>query len=136
MMTLTTGKDPLPTMRYQRQKNGVKLVKLIRLAEFKWLRSFKHSRAFTPHGKAGKRHRNCPGGATLGVALDGPPALPGIITERQAFSGFASPGVAAYAALFVLSEAFAEVKVLDALMWPGDVGDGGMRWERSVELDG
>ena len=41
---------------------------------------------------------------------------PGIISERQAFAGFASPGVAAYAALFILSEAFAEVKVLDAVM--------------------
>jgi len=41
---------------------------------------------------------------------------PGLITERQAFAGFASPGVAAYAALFILSEAFAEVKVLDAAM--------------------
>lgn len=43
--------------------------------------------------------------------------LTGIISERQAFAGFASPGVAAYAALFILSEAFAEVKVLDALMF-------------------
>jgi hypothetical protein len=45
-----------------------------------------------------------------------PPEPPGIISERQAFAGFASPGVAAYAALFILSEAFAEVKVLDAVM--------------------
>ena len=45
-----------------------------------------------------------------------PPGPPGIISERQAFAGFASPGVAAYAALFILSEAFAEVKVLDAVM--------------------
>lgn len=43
--------------------------------------------------------------------------LTGIISERQAFAGFASPGVAAYAALFILSEAFAEVKVLDAVMF-------------------
>jgi len=43
--------------------------------------------------------------------------LTGLITERQAFAGFASPGVAAYAALFILSEAFAEVKVLDAAMF-------------------
>ena len=42
--------------------------------------------------------------------------LLGIITEREAFAGFSSPGVLAFGALFVLSEAFAEVKVLDALI--------------------
>ena len=52
-----------------------------------------------------------------------PSSAPGIISERQAFAGFASPGVAAYAALFILSEAFAEVKVLDALM-PRGRGEG------------
>lgn len=50
------------------------------------------------------------------VSAGGLPTYPGLITERQAFAGFASPGVAAYAALFILSEAFAEVKVLDAAM--------------------
>ncbi|CAK8989801.1 Putative sulfur deprivation response regulator, partial [Durusdinium trenchii] len=43
--------------------------------------------------------------------------LSGVITERQAFAGFASPGVAAYAALFILSEAFAEVKILDSVVF-------------------
>ena len=42
--------------------------------------------------------------------------LLGIITESEAFAGFSSPGVLAFGALFVLSEAFAEVKVLDALI--------------------
>ena len=35
--------------------------------------------------------------------------LAGIITEGEAFAGFSSPGVLAFGALFVLSEAFAEV---------------------------
>lgn len=43
--------------------------------------------------------------------------LSGVISEQEAFQGFASPGVAAYAALFVLSEAFAEAKVLDGLVF-------------------
>ncbi|CAE7874327.1 SAC1 [Symbiodinium necroappetens] len=42
--------------------------------------------------------------------------LAGIITEGEAFAGFSSPGVLAFGALFVLSEAFAEVKVLDAII--------------------
>ena len=42
--------------------------------------------------------------------------LAGIITERQAFAGFSSPGVVAYAALFILSDAFAEVQILDAVV--------------------